>query len=443
MWLDLFRRSGWLALGAATGRLLPLALLLVASRQLDSGTFASASAGFAWAGVAMSLTGAGLATVMTQRLGASTSPAIRLAEFASHARPSLLLALVLAAFVLLFGTRLAPSLFGPTLDPRVVPPAALAGALWSQVALCVAALNGCHRARTASGLMAACGLLQGCGMGLGLLSHAAGAHGVVWGLAGGSAAAAALAALQVRATLDAPSWASLWRAPARAPRVWRLSGIARRPVLWNSLAAASVLPISFIAGGLVSRAGADGARQLAQYFALEQVHQLLMYAPALVGQALLPILAQRLHTHGDFRKQRTMLLRIGQLSILTAGLGTLVAAVIMLDPTWFVRLLGNPALHVKDAWAVRWMTLNAGLGLSLALLGGALLGANHIVLASSLNLVWGGVFVGLTAVLASHGNEGLQFARFAASMILVAGATVALMLLVRRGDPPHVSKEST
>lgn len=261
MWLDLFRRSGWLALGAATGRVLPLALLVVASRHLDSAAFASASAGFAWAGVAMSVTGAGLANVMTQRLGAGATPAARLAEFASHARPAIVLALILAALVLILGASVAPLLFGPTLDLRVVAPAALAGALWSQVSLSIAALNGCHRTRAASGLMAACGLLQGCGMGLGLLSTPSGGHGVVWGMVAGSAVAALVACVQVRAALDAPSWVSLWRTGAGKRTAWCLGALATRPVLWSSLAAASVLPVSFTAGGLIARASADGARQ--------------------------------------------------------------------------------------------------------------------------------------------------------------------------------------
>jgi len=78
------------------------------------------------------------------------------------------------------------------------------------------------------------------------------------------------------------------------------------------------------------------------------------------------------------------------------------------------------------------MTLNAGLALSLSLLGGMLLGAGRIVLASSLNLVYGAIFLVLTAALSDYGNQGLQLSRLLASMALGGVAVFALLELARR-----------
>lgn len=428
MFGDLMRRSAWLALGAATGRLLPLVVLVVASRQLESRAFASASAGFAWAGVAMCLTGSGLATVMTQRLGSYASQADRAAIFSRHARPALALSVVLALLLLLFGERFGSQLFGTALDSRVVVPAALSGAMWSLVAMVVSALNGCHRARAASILLAVCGLLQGAGMAGGLLSGAD-AAGMVWGLAAGSASAALLAQMFLRHALGMSGALALWR---RAPGLIERVPLMRSAVLWNSLAAASVLPISFMAGSLVARAGDDGTRELAQYFALEQVHQALVYAPAIVGTALLPMFARHFGNRSGGAQTAALMRRVARLSMGAALVGVSLAAALMFDADWFVRALGNPALQTQDVWAVRWMTLNAGLALSLSLLGGMLLGAGRIVLASSLNLVYGAIFLVLTAALSDYGNQGLQLSRLLASMALGGVAVFALLELARR-----------
>ena len=117
-------------------------------------------------------------------------------------------------------------------------------------------------------------------------------------------------------------------------------------------------------------------------------------------------------------------------------------AATIVDAHWFVRLLGNPALGVNDVWAIRWMVLNASLGLSLSVTGGAFLGAGRIVSAGLLNLAWGAVFVGLTAELSAYGNLGLQAARLAATATLETAAVLTLLAFASRkmrlnsGDSP-------
>ena len=182
--------------------------------------------------------------------------------------------------------------------------------------------------------------------------------------------------------------------------------LPRNPVLWITVAAACVLPVSFFASGMIAH-GADGVRQLAQYFALEQVHQVLVYLPAIVGQALLPLIGRRIG-HSDAAAQRARLLR--RMALVVDGRGTRRdcwwALRLIIDVRWLVSLLGNPAVGVSDVWSIRWMVLNAALGLSLSVAGGALLGAGRIVGAGLLNVVWGAIFVSLTSALSSHGNRG-------------------------------------
>jgi len=425
---DLIRRSFWLALGAAVGRVLPLAILLLASRRMETRQFASASAGYAWAGVAMSLTSAGLATVMTQRLAAAADAAAQARLFAHHLRLSIAWATLLALAVLVFGERGGASMFGTALDPVVVVPAALSGALWSQVAFCVAALNGCHQARAASMALAACGLFQGAGMAVAIHFIGANATTLAWGLLVGNALACVVAALLVRRTLSVPDWRSVWRA---APLAMPAVALSRNPVLWITVAAASALPVSFFASSMIAH-GVDGVRQLAQYFALEQVHQVLVYLPAIVGQALLPLISRRMGRSDTAPQRARQLRRMAMAATASALAGLLVGAATITDIGWFVGLLRNPALGVSDAWAIRWMVLNASLSLSLSITGGAFLGAGRIVAAGMLNLTWGALFVGLTAELLAHGNLGLQAARFAASATLETTAVLTLLALAAR-----------
>ncbi len=428
---ELLRRSSWLMLGSALGRALPLLLLVAAGRTLDSQQFANASMGFAWSGVAMSLGGAGLAMTLVQRLAAA--PAGRQAAiFWHHLRWALLLGVALAAAVVLTGERAAVPLFGRAFAPGIVLPAALAGLAWTLCGIAVAALNGCHRARAASAVLALGGALQGVAMALGWLASPHG-EAMVWGLAVGSVAAAAMALRTLDRALG-PSWWSRRPPPAAGPRT-AMRFAWRSPIVWNTVAAASILPVSLYACSVVARAaGAGATRALAQYFALEQVHQLLVYAPAIVAQAALPLLAQR-HGSGAHGYARLA----GRLIVTTwttALLGVALAAALLWHPAWFVHLFANPALQLTDAWSIRWMGFNAALALALGLTGGALIATGRIVLAALLNVAWAALFVMLTVSDAAGGVEALQRARFIASCALVLVNTLCVVFVTRPSAAP-------
>jgi O-antigen/teichoic acid export membrane protein len=434
---ELMRRSGWLTLGAVLGRLAPLLLLLAAGRGLEPAAFASASAGFAWCAIAMGLTGAGLATVLTQRLAAAQSDRARRALFGHHARWSVSFAVMLGAATLLLGQRFASPLFGDALDDRVLLPAALAGVLWTQVGFCVAALNGCGRARQASLLFAACGVLQGLAMAAGWWLGGGAPDYIVSGLALGNMVAAALAFACVRSMLRG-TWAELLPWSGASPPAHRPVAV---PVLWNTLSAAAVLPASLVASGMVARAaGSDSARQMAQYFLLEQLHQLLVYAPGIVGQAALPLLSGRWATEGEPSARRRLTVKVLRLCAIGAVAGTAIALIVGWRVDWLITLLGMEALQSGDSWAVRWMMLNAGLSLSLAALGGTLVASGRVVWASALNLGWAALFLVLTSHLADHGVPALQFARFSASLALGLVTGILIWRFMAAPRPPNSTK---
>lgn len=436
---ELLHRSAWLAAGSAVGRLLPLAVLVWASRHFAAAQFASAGAGFAWAGIAMSLTSSGEATVMTQRLGAQKAPVVLRGLYLRHASRSLLLAALLTLAVCIYGQAGAHFLFGAAIDGAVVIPAALSGALWSQVAMCVAAMNGCHAPRRASITMAVCGVLQGLGMltGLALLWSA---EAMVWGLAIGSGLALAVALLQLRRTLG-PLHRDLALARRASLEHTTRRTLAFNPVLWNTVASISVLPVTFFASSLIAK-GPDGMRQLAQYFALEQVHQVLVYLPAMIGQALLPLISRRTGGLGDAMHTAAFMRRMARVSLVSAVAGTTLALLLGWSPLWLVDLLKNPSLVARDSRAIAAMLVNASLALSLSLLGGVFVGCGNIVVAAGLNLMWGGIVIAFTALWVGEGNFGLQAARVLASGSLILFATLLLLTYPHWASRPGTNRST-
>ena len=364
----------------------------------------------------MSLTSTGEATVMTQRLASQVDPLVRRGLFVLHAGRALLLSIGLASLVIAFGESSVRNLFGGAISSRVIAPAALAGVLWVQVVMCVAALNGCHAPRRASATLAVCGMLQGSAMALAVIAFGT-AESMVWGLMAGSGAASAMALHQAHATLG-PAHHDLVQSTLAAQCSIGRVAFSRNPVLWNTLAAMSVLPVIFFASSLISK-GPTGIRQLAQFFALEQLHQVLVYIPAILGQAFLPIITRRVWAMGSRADLRVLMQRIAKVTAAATVAGVGLALLIGLKAEWLIRLLGNPALDTADTTALKAMLVNASLALSLSLLGGAFVGSGHIVMAAALNLVWGGLVVALTVLWVEHGNLGLQVARVSASLALI------------------------
>jgi O-antigen/teichoic acid export membrane protein len=425
---ELLRRSAWLAIGSAIGRLAPLLVLIAAGKHFDAKGFASASAAFAWIAIANSLSSSGLAVVMIQRMGAAQAPSGQRDLLLPYIRASLWSSLGVALLALLFFVFGLHRLFAGALDATAIWPAALAALLWSHVSMVTAALLGSSRVRAASALILFCGLVQGGAMGLALIVFER-PGALVWGLVCGSALGAAVASWKLRQVWGA----GLGRTGADADAKAALSF---KPVLWHTLAASCVLPVGFLASSLIAH-GPEAHRQMALYFSLEQLYQLLAYLPSIVGQALLPLVSAQTQGGPESppRHQHTVS-KITRVALLAALLGPLVAVALTAYPTPWASVMGRNVALPQDAWALRFMVIGASLTLSLSLLGGALLGRGQFVVASQINLLWAAAFVAGTWLLAPHGAAGLQIARIAAGFLLIG---LAAWLLHR----PHPTQEST
>jgi O-antigen/teichoic acid export membrane protein len=425
MLAELLRRSAWLAAGSALGRVLPLLVLLAASQRLPAGGFATISAAFAWAGVATSLSTTGLATVMAQQLGPVHAEAQRRAVLRHYLLRSLAAAGALALLVMLAGGSGAALLFGATLDTRAALPAAVSGALWSQVSLSVAALNGSHQPRRAAATLALSGLLQGLPMALALWADAS-PLGMAWAMAAGSAAGVALAALQLHRVFGA-GWLTRPTGEAVTPVTPVTPVTHHSAVAWQTVAVAMVMPVGFFASSRVAQ-GADGAHQLALYFLLEQFYQVLTYGPALLGQALMPMVSrQAAATNGA--SGPSPLPHIVKAALLLAAAGLLLAALVGWRLDALIVALDHAVLRPGDAWACRWMLACAALVACTSLLGGAMQGRGDMALAGQLNVGWCALFLAGTWTLTAqgHGTAGLQVARLAATLLLIS-ATAAILL---------------
>lgn len=412
---DFLARSIWLTAGSAAGRLLPYLVLIGMGRKLASADFASLAVAFAWSAVAASLTTSGLANVATQRLALVRNPAIAQRFICRVGQTGICAALILCTVTLLIGPRYVSLLFGKVLAPEAVVPGVVNGALWSLTLLAVAMMNGLHRPRDAAIALGIGGLLQGLGMYLGHL-WGSGVSGLLWGLTAGSAGGLGWAVLSIFGSHKQPPGRETASDQNPHHRLWS-------DTAWNSLAAACVTPVTLGVSSLLTH-GTQGAQQLAAFHALEQAHQLAVFVPGILAQALLPALTVRLN-EDPARGIR----RIIRLALLFAIAGSVLALGLAWEPRWFHRLLGNPALTQEAA--TRWMFLHAGLSVALGLVGSALMARSRYAVATSLNMIWAASFWGLSLLLADEGASGLQLARLCASWTLFGLACLTLWLISR------------
>ncbi|HEY1131526.1 MAG TPA: oligosaccharide flippase family protein [Roseateles sp.] len=412
MWREILSRSAWLSAGSLVGRVAPYAVLIMLGRKLDAAAFASLSIAFVWASVAASLATTALGTVTTQRLAADAGPARRAIALRAL-RHGTAWAGLLAATVAVIGASTASRAFGQHLDLAAFWPALAHGMAWSLTLLIATMLNGLHAVRHSALLQGVGGLSQALGMGLGFMVGG-GLETALWGLVLGSIASLALGGALLRHALPpaAPQTALLPAPTAVVPR-------ASLDVLWSTLANAAVTPVAFVAAALVTRHGGPPT-DLAQFQALEQIHQLLLYVPGLVGQALLPLLAAHDRGADAQRALRPWIYR-------SAVAGLAVAALMGWHPGWLLHFIGNPAL--TDVWATRWMLCSAGLALALSLLNNELLARRLYAPAALLSLLWAATFLGLGSALG--GVAGMQAGRLVASLLLFAAVCALTSRLSR------------
>ena len=415
MWHDWIRRFLWLSLGSLIGRLLPYAMLIWLGRNLDSRAFATVGVAFAWTAVSASLTTGGLANLAAQRLATILSPAEARFFVRRVALIGTTLSALLVAIVLTIGADRVVGLFGQSIDARAIGPALISGAMWSLVMLAVAALNGMHAAKQAALVLSIGGALQGFGLALGLwLGH--GKLDILWGFAIGNASALAFALWRL-------SLLPLLQYDRKHALPYTNATPLGSAVTWATLATASVTPVTFAAGAIISN-GRDGALQLARFHALEQLHQLAIYFPSVMAVAMLPVLTRQTFNGGGVSARRVV-----KVSWLMVGFGSALALVLAWNPTWLHQFVGNPAL--TDPAATRGMLMHVALHPSLSILGSAVLAQGWFASATLLNIAWAGMLLGLTWLCREEGAAAVQFARLAASGLLLVALSVLLWIAGR------------
>jgi len=399
-------RTAWLSAGSLVGRACPLLVMIWLGTRVPTAVYASISMAFLWGTVIYSITLSGLSTIVVQQLARIDERSAQRRAVRRSGGWAIVLATVPAAALVGLGGNHAAALFDHAFIAEMVLPAAVAGACWSMFSFMTATLNGLHKPRHAAVAAGVAGALQGIGLAAGarLLP---GGEAPIWGLAIGSL----LAALGVMAMVHHAVSGSGGVAPVPLEL-----DVRARPLMLATLSAASVTPVAFAVSHLAAANG--GAAGLAGFLALEQLNQLAVYVPNILTVALVPLLARA--TMLDQRLAR----RLVSWSVGLAIMATLVGAIAGLAAGDIERLIGNPALH--DVAAMRIMMLNAGLALSLSILGAGLVALGMFGRALLGNLLWAGVFLGLSWQFAGHGLVALQAARLTASWVLIALASVML-----------------
>lgn len=416
MWRDWSRRFVWLSLGSMIGRLLPYTMLIWLGRELDSPAFAAVGVAFAWAAVAASLTTGGLGNVAAQRLAVIESPNEVCAMVRRIALIGVALSVLLVVSVLIVGNDRVVGLFGYSVDARVVWPSLLSGATWSLVMLAVAVFNGLSAARQAASVLSIGGALQALGLAMGLWIGQGQLNDILWGLACGNVSALVFTLWRLSLLLH------LRYGSKQAIRVGPAIRLGSA-VAWATLATASVTPVTFAAGAIISHAP-NGALQLARFHALEQLHQLAIYFPNVMAVAMLPVLSRQAATQ-DSVSLRNFIKAVWFM----AFVGTAVALALTWDPSWLHRLVGNPALN--DNAATRGMLVHAALSPSLGILGTAILARGKFALATLFNIAWAAVFLGATWICREEGTAAVQTARLIASSLLLVVMSTLLLTFAR------------
>ncbi|HRT06908.1 MAG TPA: oligosaccharide flippase family protein [Candidatus Paceibacterota bacterium] len=247
-----------------------------------------------------------------------------------------------------------------------------------------------------------------------------GLEGAVWGLVASQALTSFLSFLAVRSEARSAGvplaysgaiqeWGVLWR--FSLPAV--LGTVTTGPVYWlcNTL--------------LVNRP--DGYAEMGVLNAANQWFTALLFLPTVLGQAALPMLAERLGQNDRGRSSRVMWLSIkvnALISLPIVVVGSVCSRVIM-------NLYGS---SFGEAWLTLVLVLcTAGLLAMQTPVGHVITASGRMWLGALMNLGWGLGFLGFTWLFLSWGALGLATARLLA-YLLHGIWTFAFAVRVLRGD---------
>jgi O-antigen/teichoic acid export membrane protein len=423
----LARGAGWSLFGSLSSQALSLLSTIVVARLVGR-------VGYGEIGMVQSTLGA-FGILAGFGLGSTTAKYIAEFRSASPGRAGGILALTtLAAFgggvaLALACLALAPSLSASVLGSGTLTPLLQAGSLL----LLVTTLNGVQMAALsgfeAFGRIAKINILQG-------LATPIVAIPCVWayGVPG------AIAALTVTAGIGLILSSIALDAECRAhgiPRDLRSIAWSEWPVLWkfalpSMLSALMVAPVTWITNAILVRQP-DGYGELGLFNAANQWRTLILYVPAALGPALIPILSETYgrNDHADFRQAV-------YLSLHVTWICALPLTILVLG--WAEPLAGLFGRQFAGAGQlIPLLAVACFLNVVNSTVGTALAGSGRMWIGMSMNAGWAAVLIGATMLLVPRlGGQGLAIAYLVAYLL----HTVWVMVYVdRRLAPSSIAKQ--
>jgi O-antigen/teichoic acid export membrane protein len=254
-----------------------------------------------------------------------------------------------------------------------------------------------------------------------------GVEGAIWGLAGGMAVTVVVGhhlvriegiAHRVRIEVDGmlSETRILWT--FSLPAV--LSGLLVAPVAWGCNALLVNQPNGYSEMGVLNAAN--------QWYAA------LLFLPGVIGQATLPILADRWASSRRNEQVSVLSMAVAANAVVAVPL----AVVLSIAGRWIMALYGA---EYTQHWPVLTITIwTAAITAIEAPLAQALVAGGRMWLACTVNLVWGALTLALTFMFVSYGAVGVASAR--AGAYLIHGVLV-LLCAHRMVTPPERLHEQT
>lgn len=184
---------------------------------------------------------------------------------------------------------------------------------------------------------------------------------------------------------------------------------AEWPILWQFsfpaiLGGAMVIPVNWACNAMLVNQP-NGYAEMGMFNAANQWFNALLFLPAILGQALLPVLSERLSVNDTARSARMMIL---SMKINGLAAGSLALALAGLSPF----IMGLYGTDFRAAWPVLVVSLITAVLLSVqAPVGNMIIASGRMWLGFWTNLGWGIAFIGFTYGLLKWGGFGLSAAR--------------------------------
>jgi O-antigen/teichoic acid export membrane protein len=226
----------------------------------------------------------------------------------------------------------------------------------------------------------------------------AGLNGALWGLVASTAINWVLNHLALK------------REVARAGVPLALSGCRQEfPILWNYsfpalLGSIVVGPVTWACNAVLVNQP-NGYAEMGVFNAANQWFNALMFLPGVLGQAVLPMLSERLGYDDKVRSNR----------ILTSSIklnAVVVFPMVLMGCLFSPFIMSIYGAGFRDAWPTLAVALlTAGLLAVQAPVGAVVQASGRMWLAASMNLGWGFAFFISTLLLVRYGSVGLSTAR--------------------------------